>query len=201
MRLDEIAATHRGAGPIPEKIHGENDGRRKSRLAVAGQRSCQNYHIAAVVRALHPPFVPVPCHAEIGVAALPRVRPWRHLFGAWDQPPDQRILQKRVAAFGRVVLQSCVDREALGQKHLRDHAVHIPGIPALGQALLHLAVLSGFRRWQRLARSDSRTDGRSLRLRTAGQPHASYQDCQSVARYTAQPRHSIQAPLRVHSDS
>src|SRR5580692_12356851 len=95
---------------------------------------------------LHAPCVAVPVNAKVGVAAVPCVRTGFNLFSVAVETSDQGVLQIVVAEFGAVVFHADVDSEALRQKNVRSNAVHVPGVPALSEALLHLLVLRGARR-------------------------------------------------------
>ncbi len=64
-----------------------------------------------------------------------------HLLGAGLQAADEYIAKKRIAAQSGVVLQAHMNGQPLGEQHLRSHAVCVPRIPSLGQALLHRAVV------------------------------------------------------------
>ena len=51
-----------------------------------------------IVRALDAPAMALPRNAQVGVAAIPGVRPGNHLLGAGLQAADQNIAQERIAA-------------------------------------------------------------------------------------------------------
>jgi hypothetical protein len=92
------------------------------------------------------------------------VRAGNHLLGALLQAADLRIAEKRIAAQGGVVLQAHMDGQPLGEQNLRGHAVRVPGVPSLRQALLHSAIVGGARRRS----GQSHDPARSYRRRRRG---------------------------------
>jgi hypothetical protein len=100
----------------------------------------------------------------------------------------------RHRALGRVVFQSRSDRQPFRQQNLRSNAVHVPGVPALCQALLHLPVLRGFRR-QRLARCEARRHHTRLGRRAAGKSKCKQPHCSRAVSGFPQAGHLIQSIL------
>ena len=94
--------------------------------------------------ALKTNIVSLPEKPKVGIAPVPRMRSRDNLFNPRSLPANHGIVKKCFVPFRIVVLQTDVDCQTFREQNLSRYAVHIPGIPSLGQSSLGLLIFRRF---------------------------------------------------------